>query len=90
MPAVSINFEGMPWDPVSNVKENDDINEVWINFKTKFTEVTDKHAPQIHGGKKVRGTETPWLSNEIKQLMRERDYAHQKARKINKELDWSA
>ena len=58
------------------------------NFKTKFTEVTNKHAPLIE--KKVRGRETPWLSNEIKQLMRERDYAHRKARKTNKELDWSA
>ena len=82
------DLEGIPWDPVSNVTENGDINEAWTNFKTKFTEVTNKHAPLIE--KKVRGRETPWLSNEIKQLMRERDYAHRKARKTNKELDWSA
>ena len=82
------DLEGIPWEPVSNVTENGDINEAWTNFKTKFTEVTNKHAPLIE--KKVRGRETPWLSNEIKQLMRERDYAHRKARKTNKELDWSA
>ena len=85
------DLEGIPWDSVINITENGDINKAWTNFKTKFTEVTDKYAPLIE--KKVRGREKPWFSNEIKQLMRKRDYAHRKVRKTrktNKQLDWSA
>ena len=38
-------------------------------FKTCFLHVADNHAPQIE--KKVRGRNTPWLSNKIKKVMAE-------------------
>ena len=47
----------------------------------------DKHVPVFE--KKVRGRDCPWLSNEIKAKMNERDHYLRKARKSGKELDWS-
>ena len=40
--------------------------------------------------KKVRGQNCPWLTNEIKQMMRERDSYLKKARRTNAEVHWSS
>lgn len=49
--------------------------------------MADNHAPQIE--KKVRGRNIPWLSNEIKKVMAERDHFYRQARRTNTELHWS-
>jgi hypothetical protein len=49
--------------------------------------VIDKHAPLIK--KRVRGRDSPWFTNEIKTKAHERDYYLRKARKSDKEIDWS-
>ena len=48
------------------ISECQDVNNAWLNFKTCFLHVADNHAPQIE--KKVRGRNTPWLSNKIKKV----------------------
>ena len=47
----------------------------------------DKHALLIE--RSVRGRDCPWLTSEIKQKIRERDYYLRKARKSNTENAWS-
>ena len=62
-------------------------NSAWIYLKSILTHLFDKHAPQIE--KKVKGRYCPWLTPGIKRLMNERDIQLWKARRINKESDWS-
>lgn len=53
-----------------------------------FVSKCDKHAPMMK--KKVRGQNCPCLTNEIKQIMRERDSYLKKARRPNAEVHWSS
>ena len=62
-------------------------NSAWIYLKSILTHLFDKHAPQIE--KKVKGHYCPWLTPGIKKLMNERDMQLRKARRTNKESDWS-
>ena len=64
-----------------------DLNKAWDCFKNILKSVIDKHVPVFE--KKVTGRDCPWLSNEIKAKMNERDHYLRKARKSAKELDWS-
>ena len=64
-----------------------DVNSAWYFFKSVLTKTFNKHAPFIN--KRVKGMFCPWLSNDIKTLMNERDKVLRKARKTKKELDWS-
>ena len=63
----------MPNDNLTGlmISECQDVNNAWLDFKTCFLHVADNHAPQIE--KKVRGRNTPWLSNKIKKVMAEKD-----------------
>ena len=63
-------------------------NEAWDGFKTILQSCIDKHAPLIE--KTVRGRDTPWLTSDIKEKIRERDYYLRKAKKSGSELDWSS
>ena len=73
------------WDPVRHAS---DVNNAFDLFNDIFKEQCDRHAPLIK--KKVRGVNYPWLTNEIKKLMQQRDCFLKKARPTNKEIDWSA
>ena len=50
---------------------------VWDSLKQLFAEVADSNAPKIHV--RVRRQEVPWLTREVKQLMKEGDYFHKLA-----------
>ena len=65
----------LPWEKVS---DEIGINEAWNIFKHLLIEVINKHVPLFK--KKVRGHDCPWLNNEIKSKMNERDYLLRKAR----------
>ena len=70
-----------------NVTQESNVNKAWDIFKSLWKSVIDKHAPLIK--KRVRGRESPWFTNEIKIKAHERDYYLRKARRTNKEIDWS-
>ena len=61
------DLSSVSWDNLSKCR---DVNDAWLNLKTSFTQSADKHAPLVE--KKVRGRNTPWLSSEIKNVMKER------------------
>ncbi|CAB3993279.1 Hypothetical predicted protein [Paramuricea clavata] len=63
------------------------VESAWENFKHIFLSAVDKYAPLIR--KKIRGRPCPWLRNETKREMAERDWLLKKARKSNAENDWS-
>ena len=65
----------------------EDANEAAEIFTHKLTEILDRHAPV-----KVFQTRTnfaPWLSEETKQLMQERDRAQIWASSSSRKEDWS-
>ena len=52
-----------------------------------FSEVADQHAPVKR--RCVKGTPLPWVNSQISDTMKERDWAHRKARKSNSARHWS-
>ena len=52
-----------------------------------MTEIFNRHAKIIE--KKVKGHKCPWIGNDIKKLMNERDQVLRKARKTKSDNDWS-
>ena len=62
-------------------------NSAWIYLKSILTHLFDKNAPQIK--KKVKDRYCPCLKPGIKRLINERDIQLHKARRTNKESDWS-
>ena len=61
------------------------VDKLWLNFKSAFLKVADRHAPLIQ--KRVRGVDNcPWMTGQIRQ----RDYFLKKARKSSHDGDWLA
>ena len=70
-------------------RSNADLNTIdrmWLNFKSAYISVVDRHAPLIN--KRVRGIDCPWMNGEIKKVMHERDKQSKIARKTNLSVDW--
>ena len=65
----------------------DDPNAMWGIWKRIFLEVLDKHAPLQH--KKLRSKKVPWITNNIKKVITQRDKLKRKAILTNLENDWS-
>ena len=62
------------------------VDKVWLNFKSAFLKVADRHAPLIQ--KRVRGIDNcPRMTGQIKKNMRQRDYFLKKARKSSRDED---
>ena len=78
------DLQSQPWE---NLEEEQNVDKAWTIFKGLLKSVTDKHATLTK--KKVKGRDCPWLTNEIRSKMNERDYWLKKARKTGKENDWS-
>jgi hypothetical protein len=49
-----------------------DPNVLWKKWKTRFLTVADFHAPPIT--KRVRSQYAPWITDNIRQVIRQRDY----------------
>ena len=60
---------------------------MWEKWKRMFLEVIDKHAPLQH--KKIRSKRVPWITNDIKKLIIQRDKLKRKANLTNLQNDWS-
>ena len=64
------------------------INDACSRFKCILQQSIDKHAPLIT--KKIKGRLCPWMSSEVKSEMNLRDQLLRKARRTNREIDWSS
>ena len=78
------DVENHDWNPVYTAKN---VNTAWDYLKQVLTSIVDRHAPLIT--KRIKGRQCPWMSHEIKTIMDTRDKILRKARKTNKECDWS-
>ena len=62
------------------------VDKLWLNFKSAFLKVADRHAPLIQN--RVCGIDNcPWMTGQIKKNMRQRDYFLKKARKSSRDED---
>ena len=78
------DFSNVDWQPILN---ETDINISLNLFNETLTEIFNRHAKIIE--KKVKGRKCPWIGNDIKKLMNERDQVLRKARKTKSDNDWS-
>ena len=65
----------------------DDPNEMWEVWKSLFLEIANKHAPIRK--RKVKSKSSPWISSELRQKMRKRDFLKKQAVKQNSHQMWN-
>ena len=65
----------------------DDPNEMWDIWKSLFLEVVNKPAPISK--RKVKSKSLPWITAELKQKMRKRDFFKNQAVKQNSHQAWN-
>ena len=77
-------LKAVDWNILDEADNLDSAVEVW---NLLISDIANKHAPikKIH----IKGTQTPWLTAKLKDVMRDRDYHHRKAVKSNSEFHWN-
>ena len=70
-------LEGLPFDLIKDLGYTPD--EMWHSWKTMFLDVLNKHAPTT--STKIRSNSHPYLTADVKLLMRSRDSLKAKANK---------
>ena len=73
------------WEHISLV---DDVDEQLNQFNSNFLRILDRHAPVKTI--KVRHRQSPFVDNEIKELMKKRDRLHRVARQTKNICDWDS
>ena len=71
------DLNGIPFDLISDTSDN--ANGLWMTWKTFYMNILNKHAPIKTI--RVRGNNLPYVTSEVKSLMRQRDYLRDKANK---------
>ena len=79
------DLKNIPWQLVA---DEDDINDAVSIWNALFLDVANNHAPIKK--QRVNGINSPWMTSEISDLMRERDYYHRKARKSGSPDHWQS
>ena len=64
------------------------MDDAWKSFNSTLTSIMDQHAP--NPTKRVRAKSPPWLTDNIRNHMKRRDYHHAKALKLKTTKQWSA
>lgn len=77
-------LDNVDWSPVYSCN---DVNIAVNKFQDMFSKVCNTHAPLKK--KRVRKTKSPWLTNDVIKLMRERDKVKKKIVKGGNNNDWS-
>ena len=71
----------MPWE---NVVQYENPNSCWQLWKSFYLQILDRHAP--FRCMRIRGNSLPWITPNIKNLMKVRDFHKKKAVKFNSQL----
>ena len=75
-------MNNVPFDEIRNVAQ--DANEMWILWKNFFLDILNKHAPIINI--QVKGNKIPYVTSELKNMIRQRDYLKAKANKTGSHI----
>ncbi len=73
----------IPWHENFSI---DDVNGKFSSFNGHFLSILEKHAPVK--SMKIRYRRCPFMSREIKELMKNRDKLHKLARRTKMTTDW--
>ena len=76
----------IPFDQIKLL--TNDPNEMWFLWKTMFLDVLNKHAPVTEI--KIKGNSLPYITSDIRKLIRQRDYLKKKADKTGSKYLWQA
>ena len=71
------DLKAIPMEHIKLVSK--DVNEMWLRWKTFFLNILNKHAPVA--SIKVKGNSSPYVTSELKAMIRTRDYLGAKANK---------
>ncbi len=77
------DLQEAPWHVMDTF---DTIDEMWEFWKGLFLSVIDEHAPFVKV--RVRPDSIPWITVEVRRLMRARNYYRNKHRKTGDPMDW--
>ena len=75
------NLKEIPMEYINLVSK--DVNEVWLRWKAFFLDILDKHAPVTKI--KVKENSLPYVTSELRALIKTRDYLRAKANKTGSE-----
>ena len=59
---------------------------MWVKWKNMLINCIDKHAPLR--SKRVGKKKSPWITSQLKQKMRKRDFLKKKAKRTDDPLIW--
>ena len=71
------DMNNVPFDKIKSISK--DANEMWILWKAFFLDILNKHAPIVNI--KVKENNIPYVTSELKSMIRQRDYLRAKANK---------
>ena len=80
----ALDLGAIDWSIVEDNSDVDTAVEAWSRL---FSDVANMHAPIKKA--RIRGIQAPWITPELRNAMRDRDYHHRKAIKANSEYHWS-
>ena len=72
------DIENLPFDQIKYVSQ--DANEMWLTWKSFFIDTLNKHAP-VYTKITVQNNRLPYVTSDLKKLLRQRDYLRGKANK---------
>ena len=75
--AFQLDIQRIPTEQITFVSK--DVNEMWLLWKTFFLDILNKHAPITNI--KVKSNHLPYVTSELRGLIRQRDYLRAKANK---------
>ena len=78
------DLKSVPWHNVETAESVDDAVLLWERL---YSEVADRHAPIKK--KRVKGHKTPWVTNKLLEIRRDRDYHLRKARASSSPYHWN-
>ena len=61
-----------------------DANEMWALWKKLFLDILNKHAPMMN--LKIKGKNMPYITSDLKQMIRQHDYLKANAVKIESKI----
>ena len=83
--ALKNDFEMVPWQ-VSEIF--DDIDDQVNFWESLYLRVLDHHAPKRRF--RVRAKSLPWIDDDLRNLMRYRDWLHRRAIRENSSINWDS
>ena len=70
-------MDNIPFDTIRDVSS--DVNELWQTLLDFFLAILNKHSPTVT--LKIRGKTAPYVTSEIRKMIRQRDFLKAKANK---------